>query len=167
MIGYLEVNSVPGSFSVSPGKSLQIGFAHIQLNVRTELNMTHTINKFSFGDGFPGFVSPLDGYVRLNTGLITRRVARESRRPSRVAPARCSPNSFLLFLPGILRRVLFVLHNLPSPPSPSPALTFPQPPQNFHHNLIGMNPHTRAGRTASCPRTRFISISSRLSRRPS
>jgi hypothetical protein len=52
---------VPGSFSVSPGKSLQVGFAHIQLNVRTELNMTHTINKFAFGDGFPGFVSPLDG----------------------------------------------------------------------------------------------------------
>lgn len=63
VIGYLEVNRVPGSFSVSPGKSLQIGFAHIQLNVRTELNMTHTINKFSFGDGFPGFVSPLDGCV--------------------------------------------------------------------------------------------------------
>jgi len=54
---------VPGSFSVSPGKSLQVGFAHIQLNVRTELNMTHTINKFAFGDGFPGFVSPLDGRV--------------------------------------------------------------------------------------------------------
>ena len=55
---------MPGSFSVSPGKSLQIGFAHIQLNVRTELIMTHTINKFSFGDGFPGFVSPLDGWNR-------------------------------------------------------------------------------------------------------
>ena len=64
VIGYLEVNRVPGSFSVSPGKSLQIGFAHIQLNVQTSLNMSHTINKFSFGEGFPGFVSPLDGTHR-------------------------------------------------------------------------------------------------------
>jgi hypothetical protein len=62
VIGYLEVNRVPGSFSVSPGRSLQLGFAHVQLQVRTDLNLSHTINKFAFGDAFPGFVSPLDGY---------------------------------------------------------------------------------------------------------
>jgi hypothetical protein len=64
VIGYLEVNRVPGSFSVSPGRSLQIGFAHVQLQVRTDLNLSHTINTFAFGEGFPGFVSPLDGYER-------------------------------------------------------------------------------------------------------
>lgn len=62
VIGYLEVNRVPGSFSVSPGRSLQIGFTYVQLQVQTDLNLSHTINKFAFGDGFPGFVSPLDGY---------------------------------------------------------------------------------------------------------
>ena len=61
VIGYIEVNRVPGTFSISPGRSLQIGMQHVQLNVRTELNMTHTINKFAFGEAFPGFVSPLDG----------------------------------------------------------------------------------------------------------
>ena len=71
VIGYLEVNRVPGSFSVSPGKSLQVGFAHIQLNVKTELNMTHTIKKFSFGEGFPGFVSPLDGCVQCFSCLMS------------------------------------------------------------------------------------------------
>ena len=64
VIGYLEVNRVPGSFSVSPGRSLQIGFAHVQLQVRTDLNLSHTINTFAFGEGFPGFTSPLDGYDR-------------------------------------------------------------------------------------------------------
>ena len=53
VIGYLEVNRVPGSFSVSPGRSLQIGFAHVQLQVRTDLNLSHTINTFAFGEGLP------------------------------------------------------------------------------------------------------------------
>ena len=64
VIGHLEVNRVPGSFSVSPGRGIHVGLTHLQLNVRTELNLTHTINKFAFGEGFPGFVSPLDGYHR-------------------------------------------------------------------------------------------------------
>ena len=64
VIGYLEVNRVPGSFSVSPGKSIRLGMEHVQLNVQSRLNMSHTINRFAFGKSFPGFVSPLDGNAR-------------------------------------------------------------------------------------------------------
>ena len=39
VIGYLEVNRVPGSFSVSPGKSIRLGMEHVQLNVQSRLNM--------------------------------------------------------------------------------------------------------------------------------
>ena len=61
VIGYLEVNRVPGSFSVSPGRSLQIGFAHVELQVRTDLNLSHTINTFAFGEASPGSRLPWTG----------------------------------------------------------------------------------------------------------
>jgi len=62
--GYLEVNRVPGSFSISPGRTLTMGMQMIKLNIRTDLNLTHTIHRLSFGESFPGFVSPLDGTHR-------------------------------------------------------------------------------------------------------
>jgi hypothetical protein len=63
-MGYLEVNRVPGSFSISPGKSLQIGMSHIQLNVVSHLNMSHTINRLAFGEAFPGALNLLDKNTR-------------------------------------------------------------------------------------------------------
>ncbi len=62
--GYLEVNRVPGSFVISPGRSLSLGLQMVKLNVHTNLNLTHTIHRLSFGEGFPGIVSPLDGTQR-------------------------------------------------------------------------------------------------------
>ena len=64
VMGYLEVNRVPGSFSISPGKSLQIGMSHIQLNVVSHLNMSHTINRLAFGEAFPGALNLLDKNTR-------------------------------------------------------------------------------------------------------
>ena len=32
VIGYIEVNRVPGTFSISPGRSLQIGMQHVSLS---------------------------------------------------------------------------------------------------------------------------------------
>ena len=64
VMGYLEVNRVPGSFSISPGKSLQLGMSHIQLNVVSNLNMSHTINRLAFGEAFPGALNLLDKNTR-------------------------------------------------------------------------------------------------------
>jgi len=62
--GYLEVNRIPGSFVISPGRSLSLGLQMVKLNVKTNLNLTHTIHRLSFGESFPGLVSPLDGTQR-------------------------------------------------------------------------------------------------------
>lgn len=64
VMGYLEVNRVPGSFSISPGKSLQLGMSHIQLNVVSNLNMSHTIHRLAFGEAFPGALNLLDRNTR-------------------------------------------------------------------------------------------------------
>jgi len=64
VMGYLEVNRVPGSFSISPGKSLQIGMSHVQLSVVSNLNMSHTINRLAFGEAFPGALNLLDKNTR-------------------------------------------------------------------------------------------------------
>ncbi|XP_077248939.1 uncharacterized protein LOC143888417 isoform X2 [Tasmannia lanceolata] len=55
--GFLEVNKVAGSVRFAPG--------NIHLNdllaFQTESNISHKINKVSFGEEFPGVVNPLDG----------------------------------------------------------------------------------------------------------
>ena len=65
LYGHLRVNKVPGNFHVAPGKSFQMGGMHIHdLQVFGPLayfNMSHTINKLSFGVEYPGQVNPLDG----------------------------------------------------------------------------------------------------------
>mmetsp|Transcript_24844 Transcript_24844/g.41530 ORF Transcript_24844/g.41530 Transcript_24844/m.41530 type:complete len:437 (-) Transcript_24844:232-1542(-) len=67
VVGYLEVNRVAGQFHISPGKSLNLGGMTVQLAVQSaNLNMTHTIKKLAFGEGFPGAVNPLDGQSRQN-----------------------------------------------------------------------------------------------------
>ena len=62
--GYLEVNRVPGRISISPGRVVMMGMQQFKLNVHTDLNLTHTIHRLSFGERFPGLVSPLDGTHR-------------------------------------------------------------------------------------------------------
>jgi hypothetical protein len=41
-----------------------MGMQTVKLNVQTALNLTHTIHRLSFGESFPGLVSPLDGTHR-------------------------------------------------------------------------------------------------------
>ena len=62
--GYLEVNRVPGTFSIAPGRSLTLGAQLFKLNIQTDLDLSHTIHRLSFGESYPGAVSPLDGTHR-------------------------------------------------------------------------------------------------------
>ncbi|KAK4741195.1 hypothetical protein SAY87_024783 [Trapa incisa] len=62
--GSLEVNKVAGNFHFSPGKSFHYSNFHLQdlLSIQNDIyNISHKINKLSFGDYFPGMVNPLDG----------------------------------------------------------------------------------------------------------
>ena len=65
--GYLEVNKVAGNFHFAPGKSFQQGNVHVHDLLPFKdmtLNVSHVINKLSFGADFPGVVNPLDGVAR-------------------------------------------------------------------------------------------------------
>ncbi|KAL6645677.1 hypothetical protein ACP70R_012469 [Stipagrostis hirtigluma subsp. patula] len=62
--GFVDVNKVAGNFHFAPGKSLDQSFNFLQdlLNIQPETyNISHKINKLSFGKEFPGAVNPLDG----------------------------------------------------------------------------------------------------------
>ncbi|KAH7677458.1 COPII vesicle protein [Dioscorea alata] len=62
--GFLDVNKVAGNFHFAPGKSFHGANIFLQdlVAFQTEnYNITHKINKLSFGDEFPGVVNPLDG----------------------------------------------------------------------------------------------------------
>jgi len=63
--GYLEVNRVSGQFTITPGRMIMMGMQQFKLNVQTNLDLTHTIHRLSFGESFPGLVSPLDGTHRM------------------------------------------------------------------------------------------------------
>ncbi|KAL0422371.1 UNVERIFIED_CONTAM: Endoplasmic reticulum-Golgi intermediate compartment protein 3 [Sesamum latifolium] len=61
--GSLEVNKVAGNFHFAPGRSFHQN-SHLLdlLALQTEnYNISHKINKLSFGDSIPGIVNPLDG----------------------------------------------------------------------------------------------------------
>ncbi|KAJ0975406.1 hypothetical protein J5N97_017371 [Dioscorea zingiberensis] len=61
--GFLEVSKVAGNFHFSPGKSFHQSNinAHELLAVQTgNYNISHKINKLSFGKEFPGILNPLD-----------------------------------------------------------------------------------------------------------
>jgi len=61
--GYLLVNKVAGNFHFAPGKSFQQHHMHVhdlQPLRNFKFNMSHTINRLSFGKDFPGIVNPLD-----------------------------------------------------------------------------------------------------------
>ncbi|CAI9781775.1 unnamed protein product [Fraxinus pennsylvanica] len=62
--GSLEVNKVAGNFHFVPGKSFHQSNFHLLdlLALQTEsYNISHKINKLTFGDSIPGIVNPLDG----------------------------------------------------------------------------------------------------------
>lgn len=62
--GSLEVNKVAGNFHFTPGKSFHQSHATLidLLALQTEsYNISHKINKLSFGDSIPGVENPLDG----------------------------------------------------------------------------------------------------------
>ncbi|KAK1279554.1 Protein disulfide-isomerase 5-4 [Acorus gramineus] len=62
--GFLEVNKVAGNFHFSPGKSFHMSNINIDdlIDLPSEKhNISHKINKLSFGKDFPGVVNPLDG----------------------------------------------------------------------------------------------------------
>lgn len=65
--GYLDVNKVAGNFHFAPGKSFQHGNMHVHDLMpfhTTKFDMSHSVNKLSFGDDFPGVVNPLDAISR-------------------------------------------------------------------------------------------------------
>ncbi|KAJ4952240.1 hypothetical protein NE237_029072 [Protea cynaroides] len=62
--GFLEVNKVAGNFHFAPGKSFQQSNVHVHdlLPFQKEnFNISHRINRLSFGEYFPGVINPLDG----------------------------------------------------------------------------------------------------------
>ncbi|KAI3978513.1 hypothetical protein MKX01_015688 [Papaver californicum] len=62
--GFLEVNKVAGNFHFAPGKSFHHSNVHVQDLLafqKDSFNISHKINKLSFGEYFPGAVYPLDG----------------------------------------------------------------------------------------------------------
>ncbi|XP_026429545.1 endoplasmic reticulum-Golgi intermediate compartment protein 3-like [Papaver somniferum] len=61
--GFLEVNKVAGNFHFAPGKSFQQSNVHVHdvtAFQKDSFNISHKINKLSFGESFPGVVNPLD-----------------------------------------------------------------------------------------------------------
>ncbi|KAI9120974.1 hypothetical protein K1719_008007 [Acacia pycnantha] len=61
--GSLEVNKVAGNFHFATGKSIHQAtiFLADLISFQDNYNISHRINKLSFGDHFPGLVNPLDG----------------------------------------------------------------------------------------------------------
>ncbi|CAN6228379.1 unnamed protein product [Urochloa humidicola] len=61
--GFIEVNKVAGNFHFAPGKSFQQSNVHVHDLLpfqKDSFNVSHKINKLSFGEYFPGVVNPLD-----------------------------------------------------------------------------------------------------------
>lgn len=67
--GYLLVNKVAGNFHIAPGKSFQQQHMHVhdlQPFKNAKFDLSHSINRLSFGREFPGIVNPLDGVTKEN-----------------------------------------------------------------------------------------------------
>lgn len=63
MWGKLEVNKVAGNFHFAPGRSYQQGNMHVHdlaPFTNSKLDFSHTVNKLSFGQDYPGMKNPLD-----------------------------------------------------------------------------------------------------------
>mmetsp|Transcript_83 Transcript_83/g.185 ORF Transcript_83/g.185 Transcript_83/m.185 type:complete len:388 (-) Transcript_83:488-1651(-) len=64
--GTIAVNKVAGNFHFAPGKSFQQGHMHVHdLHPfgTDKFDLSHTVNKLSFGADIPGVRNPLDGAV--------------------------------------------------------------------------------------------------------
>lgn len=62
--GYLDVNRVAGNFHFAPGKSFQQSNMHVHDILafqKDSFNISHKINRLTFGDFYPGVFNPLDG----------------------------------------------------------------------------------------------------------
>ncbi|KAE9605475.1 hypothetical protein Lal_00025250 [Lupinus albus] len=62
--GSLELSKVAGNFHFATGKSFlhsAIFLADLLALQDSHFNISHTVNKLSFGDRYPGLVNPLDG----------------------------------------------------------------------------------------------------------
>ncbi|XP_078160430.1 uncharacterized protein LOC144555866 [Carex rostrata] len=68
--GFVDVNKVAGNFHFAPGKGLpQFNFLQDLFNIQAEsYNISHKINKVSFGRDFPGVINPLDGVEWIHKG---------------------------------------------------------------------------------------------------
>jgi len=65
--GFLQVNRVAGNFHFAPGKSFQHAHMHIHDLAAFnsgEFNVSHRINRLSFGADYPGIINPLDAAER-------------------------------------------------------------------------------------------------------
>jgi len=65
--GYLLVNKVAGNFHFAPGKSFQQHHMHVhdlQPLKALKFNLSHTVNRLSFGKEFPGIINPLDSVFK-------------------------------------------------------------------------------------------------------
>ncbi|KAH0876159.1 hypothetical protein HID58_073521 [Brassica napus] len=64
IFGFLEVNKVAGSFHFVPGKTFRHSGFHLQdllVFQGDSYNISHKVNRLTFGERFPGVVNPLDG----------------------------------------------------------------------------------------------------------
>ncbi len=76
MYGHLLVNKVAGNFHFAPGKSYQQSSMHVHdvqaLSRTGTFNLTHSVQRLSFGAEFPGITNPLDGITKhaAHTGMF-------------------------------------------------------------------------------------------------
>ena len=62
--GYIEISKVAGRIHITPGHSFQFHgrtLHDLSAMKNHQLDLSHRINKLSFGDPYPGQVNPLDG----------------------------------------------------------------------------------------------------------
>ena len=73
--GHLEVNKVAGNFHISPGKSYEVGHAHVHdladFGDQNKINVSHVINHLSFGTSYPGQIHPLNDLKAVAPSAIT------------------------------------------------------------------------------------------------
>ncbi|KAI6645748.1 Endoplasmic reticulum-Golgi intermediate compartment protein 3-like [Oopsacas minuta] len=68
--GFLEVSKVAGNFHFAPGHSYQQQSVHVHdlhlFGKNARFNVTHKVNKLSFGHEYPGMDNPLDGHMEVD-----------------------------------------------------------------------------------------------------
>ena len=68
--GYLDVSKVAGNFHFAPGSSYQQQSVHVHdmhlFGKNAKFNITHKVNKLSFGFEYPGMDNPLDGHLEVD-----------------------------------------------------------------------------------------------------